>query len=517
MQIKNTNKTIYSNGNTSDIIKVVMMAYDIENDPQIKALASQLKGSTDYDTCRNIWQYLIDNVTYRADEGKQEIRTPARLLNDKVGDCKSFSLFTAVILRYLGIDHVFRFVSYDNRKEATHVYVVAKGNIIIDAVAALQASLPFNQELKYNFRCDMSKGTQISYLAGLPKFTNYRKRIGDVSVPDQGKNRYKVWIGDENESNVTPGKHYLYALFDLNLELCNIAKTAKEKASYFDQMDIIASLLHSYNHVGGNCKEFRVMAFIICGMITEGLFTNAETNEDVRANNLDDLFALVDTRYHEGYYPSTYDRPTWDMITHEVYAHNVIIPKKSGVTGYYEDVISKTKESGIYFIYKLYYNNYYMTEPARIQKLPAIVRTRLESQAQVHEWAATVNSYQTPNTMTIAMMAGCVARTGKTPVDYVNDLQNGKVGQVAIGDPITITVGVISIITGLVALFKAIFPPSVKKPSDSTINTGVFDPNTDFSKIGTGSGTGTLSSSLTSIALPLALGGAALFALFKKK
>src|ERR1035437_2934894 len=326
MRIKNTNQTIFKDGGTSDIIKVVMMAYDIENDPQIEVLARQLKGKNDLETCHNIWQYLINNVTYRADVGLQEIKSPARLINDGTGDCKSYSLFTACILRHLGINHVFRFVSYDNRKEATHVYVVANAQgstldaIIIDAVAYVQAGYPFNQELNYTYHCDMSdKGTKIAYLTGLPK--RLKTRIGDTSstIPEP-TDRYKVWIGDENAANITPGKHYLYALFDLNLEMANIAKKVSEIAYYFDQMDIVASLLYSYNYVNGNCKEFRKMAFIICGMISDGVFISSETNEDNRADKLDDLLLIVKERYLNGYFPATYDRPTWDMITHEVYA-----------------------------------------------------------------------------------------------------------------------------------------------------------------------------------------------------
>jgi hypothetical protein len=515
MRIKDTYKIINNNGDTSDIINVVMMAYGVEKDPQIKALAYQLQGSTDTETCHNIWQYLIDNVTYRADTGKQEIRTPARLINDRTGDCKSYSLFTACILRYLGINHVFRFVSYDTRKEATHVYVVANQNIIVDAVSNVQAGYPFNQEIKYTYHCDMSnQGTTIAYLAGIPAYKKYRSRIGDTTIPDQVKDRYKVWIGNETESNITPGKHYLYALFDLNLELLNIAKTEIDQASYFDQLDIIASLLHSYNHVNGDSNEFGRMAFIICGMISEGLFTNSATDEDIRANKLDDLFLLVDDRYHSGYFPEKYDLPTWDMITHEVSAHNEVIPRTNGIGSYQDDVISKTKESGIYFIYKLYKNNYMMTEPSRIAKLPDVVKTRLDCQEQTHAWVSAVNSYQTPNTQTIAMVSGCIARTGMTPVDYVNALQEGKNPPVAIGIVLTTIIAVISIITGLVALFKAIFPPSVTKPTDTVITTGAFDPNTDFSKVGT---TSTTTSSFTSLALPIAVAGAILFSLFSKK
>ena len=517
MHIKNINRTIYDNGNTSDIINVVMMAYDIENDSQIEVLAKQLQGETDLETCYNIWKYLIDNVTYRADSGVQEIKSPARLINDRSGDCKSYSLFTAVVLRYLGIQHVFRFVSYDTRKEATHVYVVANAQgstlnaIIIDAVAYVQAGYPFNKELKYTYHCDMAdKGTKIAYLAGLPKFKNYRKKIGNTNtIPDQSTDRYKVWIGDENEANITPGKHYLYALFDLNSEMCNIAKNDVDRAYYFDQMDMVASLLHCYNYVNGNCQEFRRMAFIVCGMISEGLFKSSETNEDNRADKLDDLFLIIDERYNNGYFPPLYDRPTWDMITHEVYAQNVIIGStpRIGQTEY--DVISKVKESGIYYIYT------FLDSTGR-SKAPSIVSKKLDAQNQTLAWVSEVNTYQSPSGTSLTIRSGIVARTGSTPEQYLSDLQAGKAHDIHIGDPITLTtiVAVISIITGIIAIFKALFPAkaTAPKPADSVITGGAFDPNTDYSKIGT-----TTTSSLSSIGLPLALGAVGLWFMSRKK
>lgn len=167
MRIKNINKVFHRNGRTSDIIDIVMYAYEIESDPQIRALAYKLEGNTTYDTCENIWQFLLDNVNYKADSDGNKgelIRTPARLLHDRVGDCKSYSLFTAVILRYLGIPHFFRFVSYNNIKRATHVYIVADNNIVIDAVASHQLNYPFNKEVKFTYRLDICRREEQKYL-----------------------------------------------------------------------------------------------------------------------------------------------------------------------------------------------------------------------------------------------------------------------------------------------------------------------------------------------------------------
>lgn len=519
MNIKHINKTIFPNGGTSDIISVVMMAYDIENDDQIKELAHKLQGSTEYETCKNIWQYLIDTIQYRADVGMQQIKSPARLIYDRVGDCKSYSLLTAVILRYLGIQHVFRFVSYDKRKEATHVYVVVSpskgdersgGVIIIDAVATVQANQPFNSELKYTFHCDMANsGTKIAYLAGLPGYGKQAlssKSIGDVSVPSQGKERYKVWIGEETESAVTPGKHYLYARFDLALEMVNISKTDKECAYHFDELDIISSLIHSYNHVDGNCKEFRKMAFIICGMIADGDFYSPVVDENERADRLDDLFLIIDERYHNGYYPERYDRATWDVITHQIYAQNIIEGNSiSGIGATESELISKIKESGIYYIYMF-------IKPGELASFPTVVREKLIRQQKTFAWMEDVNTFQNSATMQLSIRAGIVARTGKTPEQYIADLKSGKATQVAIGEPLSITLAVIGIITGLVSLFKILFPKKTTQPGDKEIAAGAFDPNNDFGAGGTGNGS---SASLSSMALPLAVGGAVLFGMFK--
>ena len=513
MEIKNINRTIFNNGNTSDIIRVVMMAYDIENDPQISVLARKLQGINNLETGRNIWQYLLNNVNYRADVGKQEIKSPARLINDRVGDCKSYSLFTAVILRFLGIPHVFRFVSYDTRKEATHVYVVITTDcIIIDAVATVQAGQPFNTELKYTYHCDMAdKGTKIAYLAGLPGMSKFRLRQKKVRVgstlPEHSSERYQLWIGDENERGITPGKHYLYARFDLMLEMLNISTSKKEEAYYFDQMDITAALLYSYNYCNGVCKEIKRMAYIIAGMVTDGNFTSPEINEDVRADRLDMLLDELKYRYDNDIRPTAYDKDTFDMFMTEVYPYNVI---QSGIGSSIDSyqLAGEIKKAGIYYIYTFIPDSEKSTHPA-------IVGDKRGKQQETFNWMSSVNTIQTPGAMSLSIRSGIVARTGMTPEQYLAALKNGKQPDVAIGEPLTIILTVISIIGGLIAIFKALFP-AAPKPDDATIKAGAFDPTTDYSKTGTGTGTKTGLASLSSMGLPLVIGAGILFTLFKK-
>jgi hypothetical protein len=171
------------------------------------------------------------------------VRTPARLVHDRTGDCKSYSLFTAVILRYLRIQHVFRFVSYSTAKEATHVYVVAfdKGReIVIDAVAKQQLNYDFGYEKQYNYRCDMAKGgTKISYLAGFKPGHKVRKAVGTMNlntpisgsaiiIIDQSLERlqaaYDVNPSDYNREQLNISKLLVHAATTNNLDSYKVSR-----------------------------------------------------------------------------------------------------------------------------------------------------------------------------------------------------------------------------------------------------------------------------------------------------
>lgn len=501
------------------------MAYDIEDDPQIREIAERLQGKTDYETCKNIWQYLLDHIKYRADVGKQEIKSPARLINDRSGDCKSYSLFTAVILRYLNIPHVFRFVSYDKRKEATHVYVMAQlpshsgeglgGEVIIDAVATIQAGQTFNKELKYTYHCDMANtGTRIAYLAGLPgagrRNSNSDKSIGN---PGDDSSRYQVWIGDDKEHLITPGKNFLYSRFDLILEYLNVATTTKELAGYFNQLDVTAALLYAYNYVTGDTEKFKRISFIICGMIADGVFSNPETDEDVRADRLDILLDQIETYYDGSYLPAKYDKETWQMLTDEVFPHNETVSTVSGIGAFWpwEVIADKIKSSGMYFLYNYIPDN-------ELQNYPAIVTKKKLAQTQVRQWMW-IDVFHTKTTQENLIRAGILARTGKTPEQFIKDY---KAGNVRIGEPITLATiaAVISIIIGLITIIRAIWPPK-NSPTNKDIINGGADVNNELFSVkknyGNNGNNGNQQSSLSSLALPIALGASLLIGLLSKK
>ncbi|MDP1763068.1 MAG: hypothetical protein Q8L07_04205 [Sediminibacterium sp.] len=162
--------TKYRNGDTGDIIQETIDCYrDCVND--VRNFAPFLKSNTLINTCFNVWQFVKSNIGYKMDPPKvQWVRTPARLWNDKEGDCKSYAVTIACILHQLGINGVLRFVSFNALNPTpTHVYVVVPdGNNEIKIDAVLNG---FNIEKPYFFKQDYPM-TQISRLSGVSDTTD---------------------------------------------------------------------------------------------------------------------------------------------------------------------------------------------------------------------------------------------------------------------------------------------------------------------------------------------------------
>lgn len=150
-------------GLNNDVVKNVLAHYE-RHANQTAELVAELRECSPIEACEAVFWYVIDNVRYKEDEGnKQFIKSPARLLADGVGDCKSMSIFVASCLHCLGIKHAFRFVNFYDGKQYTHVYVVADCNgeiIIIDPVEKVGE----NKEPMFNFARKFSNKKDFWYL-----------------------------------------------------------------------------------------------------------------------------------------------------------------------------------------------------------------------------------------------------------------------------------------------------------------------------------------------------------------
>jgi len=137
---------------------------------QMKQRSNEFKGKTEAETCKKIFDYLKNQITYKADGAEQQVRVPSGLIRTRQGDCKSYSVFTSAILTNLGIPHKLVYASYDPQDSTpTHIYVVTNKGCIIDAVYG-----KFNAEKKASNK--KYKDMNISYIAGMGK----NRRIGSM-------------------------------------------------------------------------------------------------------------------------------------------------------------------------------------------------------------------------------------------------------------------------------------------------------------------------------------------------
>lgn len=160
---------------------------------QMKDKAKQFKGSTEKQTCRNIFNFLMQNIRYKVDGDNQKIKLPSAFLREKEGDCKSYSLFTASILANLKIPFSFTYASYNPMdKTPEHIYVTTKSGCIIDAVWG-----KFDSEKKATYK--FHKPMNISYISGVKKNKPTSENNSDVVYYIEYLNKNKGFKKDKVE------------------------------------------------------------------------------------------------------------------------------------------------------------------------------------------------------------------------------------------------------------------------------------------------------------------------------
>ena len=156
---------------------------------QMVEFSKQFKGRTNKETCKKIFDYIKSNFTYVADGGEQVIKLPSALLKKRVGDCKSYSLFTASILENLKIPYKFVYTSYNNNPIPAHVYVVTEDGCIIDAVYGI-----FNAEKKPTYR--YTQDMNVRYMAGIG-CTDCNNGMGFTLISKDKREQAKTFVKEK--------------------------------------------------------------------------------------------------------------------------------------------------------------------------------------------------------------------------------------------------------------------------------------------------------------------------------
>ena len=143
-----TVQTAKLDGLTSDIVEAVLTQFR-RSWADCQRLAPALRGRTDEETFRSVWQFARQQITYLLDRppGNQYIKTPRAVVATGTADCKGLAILQNALLACLGYRPAFKFAGYVSGGDYTHVY-----SQVADAAGTmytLDACLPaFNLEKK---------------------------------------------------------------------------------------------------------------------------------------------------------------------------------------------------------------------------------------------------------------------------------------------------------------------------------------------------------------------------------
>jgi len=213
---------ISRNGTNAQLQRAIEAAVPVAT-AQTKKIARNFKGRNEKETAAKVFNYLKNQVNYKADRNEQNVQLPSAIMRDRSADCKSYSLFTMGVLNNLGIPAKLRYASYANDPTPTHVYVVTNGGTIIDAVYG-----KFNAEKPYTHKKDKSiNGMNINYISGIGNMP--KKNIGSI---DWAK-RTKVWdsLSTGEKAKVRATQALGLAVIARNLVLAIINKNGGGMAS----------------------------------------------------------------------------------------------------------------------------------------------------------------------------------------------------------------------------------------------------------------------------------------------
>jgi len=150
------------------ILKVVK-----ENYLSVENFAKEIQGNTLAETSYNIWHFIKTNIVYKKDKpGYEEIRTPQRTLNEKIGDCEDYSILVAAVLSFLGYKPYFYIVAFSGKENYGHIYV-GVNDLVIDGVMNDYGKHPDNIT---KYMIVETNGSHKSY-KGTPKYQNLSTMI----------------------------------------------------------------------------------------------------------------------------------------------------------------------------------------------------------------------------------------------------------------------------------------------------------------------------------------------------
>jgi len=165
-----------ANGTTQTIKRNANVSHTVNFIPKVvfatlhhtSKIAPLLKGKDVYETCKNIWEFTYNHITYEKDaHGIEQVRSPARTWADRQPpqgvDCDCYTTFISSILTNLKIPHTYRITKYKT-DYFQHIYPIVplKDGTYITIDCVLKE---FDKEEPYNEKQDTKMDLQ--YLDGV--------------------------------------------------------------------------------------------------------------------------------------------------------------------------------------------------------------------------------------------------------------------------------------------------------------------------------------------------------------
>lgn len=441
MKPDNHNTLINPRGRTHHIITEVLNTYYTYRHTAHQ-FAQQFARATEELTARAIFDYIITHIRYQEDpDGVQWIKTPARLLSDASGDCKSMAIFTATMLYNLHHPFTIRFVSFTQNPAPTHVYIVTRTGIIIDPVERINNQPIFNYATPYTHKIDYPmETTRISRLSG---------------------------IGAEPDTTTQPlfitqtiAANYLQSELELATEILAVNPADTQARTIANTITIATNL---YTNATGNPDAMQRAAHLLQHTteqpdITTTDLTILETLLDQTITQLYTTTPITTTHHqwidwwNENIIANNYndfDTNRQDRLLQNIAAANRIgarKPTNAEINNLLEDI----RRSSPYYMYALCPETY--IKQLRY-KYPNIYPKYLIERKLYINWVASLDGCINEHTIYNKLQSGFIARTGKTPQQFVEAIEAGtqKVSGIGLA-PVVIA----AIISGVVALLGSI-------------------------------------------------------------
>lgn len=139
--MKPVNTLIKKKSTAIDAVKLIQeVAWVERNSGTVQKLLKEIPFEPRLSWFEKMFWHIDKLVKYEYDDpGREQIKTPDRLMFDRAGDCDDFSLLWLALLNNVGVQAQLKIVDYENDGYWDHIYVIVpvknRDYLVLDNVA----------------------------------------------------------------------------------------------------------------------------------------------------------------------------------------------------------------------------------------------------------------------------------------------------------------------------------------------------------------------------------------------